>query len=224
MESVIRMFSAVASKPWISCVPVMPATSAASVAQERRPSTHAPARYPATARPVAFPIPSRSPLAANSRPATATRTTACSTATGPAVRAGSASARSATRIAIPAIQTAGCAGCCDALSRNGAPSQTMHPIAISSDCRRSVAFSSSPTRMELPPPSAAPAGRNPSSPGPLPPSSLSRGISAGRWAQTALARLSGRGVHPPGGRPFLTPWTEGSGAEAENGVRYGGLP
>jgi hypothetical protein len=28
-----------------------------------------------------------------------------------------------------------------------------------------------------------------------------------------LADLAGRGVHPPGERPFLTPWTEGGPAE-----------
>lgn len=32
-----------------------------------------------------------------------------------------------------------------------------------------------------------------------------------------LAELAGRGVHPPGERPFLTPWTEGS---AEERVRH----
>jgi RimJ/RimL family protein N-acetyltransferase len=29
----------------------------------------------------------------------------------------------------------------------------------------------------------------------------------------ALAEVAGRGVHPPGERPFLTPWTEGSPAD-----------
>lgn len=29
----------------------------------------------------------------------------------------------------------------------------------------------------------------------------------------ALAELAGRGVHPPGERPFLTPWTEGDARE-----------
>jgi hypothetical protein len=33
----------------------------------------------------------------------------------------------------------------------------------------------------------------------------------------ALAHLAGRGVHRPGERPFLTPWTEGS---AEDHSRF----
>ncbi|MFJ8044134.1 GNAT family N-acetyltransferase [Kitasatospora sp. NPDC096147] len=37
----------------------------------------------------------------------------------------------------------------------------------------------------------------------------------------ALARLAGEGVHHPGERPFLTPWTEGSPAERESSVLRG---
>lgn len=37
----------------------------------------------------------------------------------------------------------------------------------------------------------------------------------------ALAELAGRGVHRPGERPFLTPWTEGSAADRERAVLQG---
>jgi RimJ/RimL family protein N-acetyltransferase len=37
----------------------------------------------------------------------------------------------------------------------------------------------------------------------------------------ALADLAGRGVHPPGERPFLTPWTEGSYADRAQFVLRG---
>lgn len=36
-----------------------------------------------------------------------------------------------------------------------------------------------------------------------------------------LAGLAGRGVHPPGERPFLTPWTEGSAADRARFVLRG---
>lgn len=38
---------------------------------------------------------------------------------------------------------------------------------------------------------------------------------------TALARLAGEGVHAPGERPFLTPWTEGSAEDRERSVLGG---
>ena len=37
----------------------------------------------------------------------------------------------------------------------------------------------------------------------------------------ALAELAGRGVHRPGERPFLTPWTEGSAADRARAVLQG---
>lgn len=37
----------------------------------------------------------------------------------------------------------------------------------------------------------------------------------------ALAELAGRGVHQPGERPFLTPWTEGSAEERSRSVLQG---
>ena len=37
----------------------------------------------------------------------------------------------------------------------------------------------------------------------------------------ALADLAGRGVHPPGERPFLTPWTDGTPADRARAVLRG---